>query len=131
MTEDRKTLIRYRLQCALETMDDAEALANDGRWRSTANRLYYAAFYAIIALLLVNDLQSKKHSGVRALFLRHFVHTGTFSEELADTYKWLFDTRMKSDYTDMLDIDPAKIRNAIEPTRALITRAQELIEEEL
>lgn len=131
MTEERETLIRFRLDCAAETLHEAELLAGNGQWRGAANRLYYAAFYATIALLLSDDLQSRKHSGVRALFLRNYVQSGEFPEELADLYKWLFDTRMKSDYVDMFDIDPTSIQHALEPTRAFIARAEELIKEKL
>ena len=41
-----------------------------------ANRIYYACFYATVALLLTRNLSSLKHSGVMALFNRHFVRGG-------------------------------------------------------
>jgi uncharacterized protein (UPF0332 family) len=46
-------LIKYRLERAKDTLDDARILADKEKWNSTINRLYYAAYYAIIALLLI------------------------------------------------------------------------------
>ena len=131
MTDERESLIRFRLECAHEAMLDAESLIDAGRWRGAANRLYYAAFYAVVALLLTDELHSRKHSGVRALFMRHYGNSGRFEPELARIYKWLYDTRMNSDYSDMYDVEPDEIRSAVEPTRALIARAEALTEEKL
>lgn len=129
MTGDRDTLVRYRLLCASEALADAEANVSDERWRAAVNRLYYAAFYAVSALLLSHDLQSRKHTGVRGLFMRHYGTTGQFEPELVKTFNRLFDSRLKSDYTDLYEVEPDFIRNAVAPTRALIARVAALIEE--
>ncbi len=64
-----KDLIAYRLQRARETLEDARILAKAARWNTCVNRLYYACFYAISALLATKGLASSKHSGVRAASL--------------------------------------------------------------
>jgi uncharacterized protein (UPF0332 family) len=55
MTGTKKDLINYRLERAKETLEDAKLLAEKQRWNSAINRLYYAAYYAIIALLLLTS----------------------------------------------------------------------------
>ena len=67
MKEWNKELVLYRLTRAHETLD-ARLLANAGRWNACVNRLYYACFYAISALLVRNSLSSSKHAGVRGFF---------------------------------------------------------------
>jgi uncharacterized protein (UPF0332 family) len=56
MTNSREDLVNYRLERAKDTLDDARILADNKKWNSTINRLYYAAYYAIIALLLKSNL---------------------------------------------------------------------------
>jgi uncharacterized protein (UPF0332 family) len=51
MTSSREDLVNYRLERAKDTLDDARILADNKKWNSTINRLYYAAYYAVIALL--------------------------------------------------------------------------------
>jgi len=79
-------LVRYRLQRARETLEDARILANSSRWNPCVNRLYYACFYAVSALLIRHGLSSSKHTGVRSLFNRHYVRTGVVPKELAQLY---------------------------------------------
>ena len=47
-------LIRYRIQRAFETLDEARLMAESDHWNGCVNRLYYACFYAVNALLQTN-----------------------------------------------------------------------------
>ena len=55
MTGSVRELVDYRLKRAKETLDDAQILADKGKWNSAMNRLCYAAYYAVIALLLKSN----------------------------------------------------------------------------
>jgi len=68
VTKLSEDLILYRIVRAKETLEDARILAGSKRWNACVNRLYYACFYAVSALLIQNDLSSSKHTGVRSLF---------------------------------------------------------------
>jgi len=131
VTENREAHVRYRLECAWECVSDAELLIREERWRSAVNRLYYSAFHAVSALLLAHEMHSRKHTGVRGLFMQHFGRPGEFEPELVKIFNQLFDSRLEADYSDMYEVDPEFIRSAIEPTRAFIARAEELIKEKL
>ncbi len=69
--ENQQDYIDYRLQKADESFADAELLAKNGRWNAVVNRLYYACFYAVIALLLSKDIKSTTHEGGRSQFSLH------------------------------------------------------------
>lgn len=47
------------------------------------NRLYYAMFYAVLALLQEKEMGTSKHSGAIALFDREYVKTGLFPKEMS------------------------------------------------
>lgn len=120
MTGTREELIAYRIERARETFDDARLLADQGRWASCANRLYYACFYAVSALLLRQDLKSTKHSGIRSLFNRHFVKTGRVSKELGRTYNDLYELRQEGDYVDLLYIDESQVRSRVPQAKVFV-----------
>lgn len=62
---------------------EADVLDQSGMSRrSVMNRLYYAMFYAVLALLQEKEMGTSKHSGAIALFDREFVKTGTFPKEM-------------------------------------------------
>ncbi len=95
-------LILFRRDRSLETIEDALILAESGRWNACVNRLYYACFYAISALLLLEGRSSTRHTGVRSLFNLHFVRTGIVSKDLARVYNDLFERRQEGDYVDFV-----------------------------
>jgi uncharacterized protein (UPF0332 family) len=55
MTKKEDEYIKYRFKRAEESFDDALILIKNRRWNTAINRLYYAYFYAVIALLLKNE----------------------------------------------------------------------------
>ena len=102
-------LVLYRLQRARQTLEDARLLANASRWNPCVNRLYYACFYAVSALLLQDGLSSSKHTGVRSLLNRHYVRTGKVPKELAQIYNDLLERRHEGDYMDFVDFEEAQV----------------------
>ncbi len=101
MTGSKVELINYRLDRAKDTFDDAKILADREKWNSTVNRLYYAAYYAVIALLLDADLSPTTHSGAKSNFSEYFIKTGKLPIELGKSYSQLFTWRQKGDYDDL------------------------------
>ena len=70
----RSDLARFRIQQAEESLDEAELLYRSGKSpRSVINRVYYAMFYSILALLIFEPYSSSKHTGVLSYFNRRFV----------------------------------------------------------
>lgn len=60
--DQRRSYVLYRMESANKTLDAAKLLADNAQWNSAINRLYYALFYAVSALLLDNDIQAKTHT---------------------------------------------------------------------
>ena len=69
------------------------------------NRLYYAAYYAVIALLLENGITAQTHAGVKQMLGLHFVLTGKLSVQTSNIYATLFEKRHSSDYDDFAFYD--------------------------
>ncbi|MBI1319675.1 MAG: HEPN domain-containing protein [Candidatus Hydrogenedens sp.] len=87
-----------RIREAKSTLEEARELCARQRWRGCANRLYYACFYAALALLAVDGKGSSKHTGVRGLLVTDYIRTGLIAEPLGRFYHMLFEARLQADY---------------------------------
>jgi uncharacterized protein (UPF0332 family) len=127
MSGTKEDLIRYRIARAKDTLDDARILADKKKWNSAINRLHYAGYYAIIALLLSADLKPTTHNGAKSNFSEHFIKTGRIDKELGKIFSQLFTWRQKGDYDDLFDFQQDTVLPYFEPVRKLISEAEKLI----
>ena len=125
--ENKQDYIDYRLQKADESFEDASLLAKNGRWNAVVNRLYYACFYAVIALLLSKDIKTTTHDGGRNQFSLHFIKTGKIDKEVGKLLSKLFDLRQKGDYGDLYDYDAEIAEPLIPLTKEFINEIKRLI----
>lgn len=127
--EDLQALVDYRLQRAEETLEEARMMQTAGHWNACANRLYYAAFYAVSALLVKDGFKASKHSGVKALFNRHYVKRGAVSKEMGRLYNRLFDLRQEGDYLDFVFLEEDVVAPLVNETAAFIEVIRPLLRE--
>jgi len=120
MTGSKEDLIKYRIIRAKDTLDDAMILADKRKWNSSINRLYYAAYYAVMALLLKNDIKPTTHNGAKSNFSEHFIKTGLIPLRFGKMYSQLFTWRQKGDYDDFFDFEKEKVYPYFEPVKELI-----------
>jgi len=128
MTGTKDDLVKYRLLRAKETYEDAQILAEKGRWNSSINRLYYSAYYAVMALLLNSDLKPTTHTGAKSNFSEHFIVTNKIPKEFGKMYSQLFTWRQKGDYDDMFDFENKMVLPYFEPVAKLIKLIEETLE---
>ena len=131
MNEEIRTLVRYRLERAFETIEEARILLAGGHANTYVNRLYYACFYAVSALLLLQDKSFAKHSGIRSAFHREFVRSGMLSKELGHLYDRLFDNRQKADYADLVTFSPEEVSPWLDESVGFVRIIAELAENEM
>jgi uncharacterized protein (UPF0332 family) len=106
---------------------EAQTLFDAGLLNAYVNRLYYACFYAVSALLLTRDLSTSKHGYLRSLMHREFVKTGLIPKELGKHFDLLFNNRMKGDYGDFVRFDVDDIAGWLKETKRFIDHAESLI----
>jgi uncharacterized protein (UPF0332 family) len=127
VTEPSRDLIGYRLQRAYESLEDAHLLADARRWNLCVNRLYYACFYAVSALLAQAGMSSARHSGVRSLFNRHFVKTGKINADVARIFNDLFERRQEGDYVDFVRFEGSQVRTWMPQAEAFVAEIARLL----
>jgi uncharacterized protein (UPF0332 family) len=101
----KEDYIEYRILKSKEIFDDAKLLANNQRWNSCMNRLYYSSYYLVSALLYQNDFKSETHNGTKTQFNFHYIKTGHININYGKLYSNLFEWRQESDYADFVDFD--------------------------
>ena len=127
--QDRATLVVLGLEKSEKMLDAANWLIEEKHWSLAANRLYYALFHAIKALLTSDAHPIGTHRGAGNLFYLHYVKTGIFTLEENKVYARLQQLRDDGDYNCVIDVDKEDVEDFIEPTRALIEKIKKYIAE--
>jgi uncharacterized protein (UPF0332 family) len=109
MPYTKEEYIAYRIDRAWRTFNDAKLLAESQSWNSSINRLYYACFYAVLALFAKHEINSHTHSGVKTQLAHHFIKTGIIDKTQGMIYADLFDYRQKGDYGDFFDFEKESV----------------------
>ncbi len=126
MIDHQSAIVAYRLKRAHEAWDEAKLLWNAGHFNTYVNRLYYACYYAVSALLIKNGFSSSTHAGAQNLFAQHFVKVGIVSKKLGEFYYTLFHYRQESDYKDNYRIDEELAAPWLEKARDFVSLIEEL-----
>ena len=97
---EKEILINQKITRAKSILSEVNNLISFGYYETSVNRLYYACFYCVQALLAKIDNFPKSHKGTITMFNAHYVKESIFSKELARFYHELFEQRLMADYSD-------------------------------
>ena len=127
--QDKSGQIQYRLKRAKDTLTEVDLYIENKHWNTAVNRLYYACYYAVSALLIQNQVETASHAGVRQKFGQLFVLPGLVSRDLGRHFSELFEKRHKGDYDDFFDIDEETALRMVEPSKILIKIIENLLKD--
>ncbi|GHT34624.1 UPF0332 protein [Bacteroidia bacterium] len=127
LEDERKALIELKLERADETIKEIPFLIEKEFYRNAANRLYYACYYVVSALLLQNSYDAHSHNGINTLFALHFVKTGIVSKEDGKLYGNLYALRQTGDYDEVKTVEREDVVTLLVPAEQFIKKIEELI----
>lgn len=127
MTGEERSIITYRVQRAYEAIEEAKTLFDADHINAYVNRLYYACFYAVSALLLTKNVSTSKHGYLRSLMHKDFVKTGLISKEMGKHFDLLFASRQEGDYTDFVVFKADEVAPWLVPTQGFVSAIETLI----
>ncbi|MCD4696732.1 MAG: HEPN domain-containing protein [Bacteroidales bacterium] len=119
--------IKYRINNAFKTFESAKYLAQEDYFSDCVSRLYYSCFYAISALLLKNDINTKSHKGLKSAFNQEFIKSEVISKQSGITFNKVHDMRIKGDYNDFFDFNKDNVLTLFEPVEQLLLEINELL----
>ncbi len=102
-------LLRYRIDRANESLEDARISLEGSRLRNALNRIYYAGFYIVGALALKHNFSTAKHYTLIGWFNKNFVKTKLVDIETGKTLLRAFEVRQESDYDDYVEYDSEEV----------------------
>ena len=95
------------------------------RWyRSAANRAYYAIFHAMRAVLALDGVDMKHHSGIISEFWKRYIKTGVFDTSLSGLISELSDVRAGSDYNDFFIVSKADTAEQVQSAGTFLTAVE-------
>ena len=100
MDERQKNLSKYRIAEAEDSLKVAAHCLKEGLYKDSINRSYYAAFYAVKAILALSTVDFKRHKDVMGYFNKEYVAKEIFPREIGRKLGTLQRVREKSDYDD-------------------------------
>lgn len=100
MDERQKNLSNYRIAEAEDSLKVAAHCLKEGLYKDSINRSYYAAFYAVKAILALSTVDFKRHKDVMGYFNKEYVAKEIFPREIGRKLGTLQRVHEKSDYDD-------------------------------
>ena len=100
MPDNKKELMVYRMTGAKEKLDSSKLLLDNGNYKDSIGRSYYAMFSAVRAILALDGVDYSKHAGVIAYFQKEYVKTGKFDKLYSKYLSQAFQIRNQADYED-------------------------------
>ena len=125
--QERKELVKYRILKARETYNEVELHIQNNLWNTAVNRLYYACYYAVMALLIDKEIKPQTHSGVRQMFGLYFVKTSIIDSDSGKFFSDIYDKRQTGDYDDYIIFEKEDVIDLLEPANILITQIEDLL----
>ena len=114
--------IGFRVSEAREAFADAVTLIDRGSTLSVVDRLYYACFYAVSALICTEGGRPIEDSRLQTVFSQEWIKTGRFPAQNEKFFRCLFDLQHRSDFGD--EAPPTR-----EATQKLMAEARLFLDE--
>ena len=127
MDEHTKAIINVRLEKAKEDIATAHDLIALGRLRGAVNRAYYAIYHLATAVLLTQDIERSKHSGVQSAFGQYLIKPGLIEPEYGRILTSARKAREISDYADQLELDEEAARRIVADADRFVARMEEYL----
>ena len=126
--ETKESFVKYRLEKAKETLETSKMILKDRKDLTSANnRAYYAIFYAIRAVLAIDEIDFKRHKDVIAYFNQEYVNKEIFPKMIGRKISQAQKIRDDSDYDDNYEPSFEKTSQQIQTAEEVISLVEEYI----
>lgn len=126
-SDDRRELIKYRLEQAEDTINDVRILIENNRFRAAVNRIYYGMFYSLLALGLKNNFETSKHTQLIGWFNKSFINEGLIDTKYGKIINKAFNRRTKGDYDIYIDFDKDVVIEMFNDMQDFISKIRQYI----
>lgn len=125
--EEKDILKELEYSKAVKLLEECDKVIELEMWNVAANRLYYALFHAVSALLINAGIPVGSHKGSHLRFGKHFVQTGIFPPSSGRLYSQMESLRERADYNCAFEAEKEDIEQLYAPSREMIERIGSII----
>lgn len=128
--EERNAIVAYRTEKARMALDEIKKVMPLEVWSIIANRMYYALFYAVSALLTKDSHPVNTHKGALSLVNQYYVKTDILTKEDGHLFGQVFAFRQGSDYDDFIDATKEDVERLFPKVEVLVEKIIALTNED-
>lgn len=110
-------------------MKSAQILLDNGNYKDSVSRSYYAMFTGIRAILAKDGIDYSKHSGVIAYFQKEYIKTGIFEKKYSKYIQTAFQVRNSSDYDDFYIVSVTEAQEQANKAKELLETVGKYLQE--
>lgn len=108
--DDRKILIKYRLDQAKQTIGEVGKLIEMDLLNVAVNRIYYGIFYCLTALALKYEFASSKHAQLIGWFNQTFIKTEQIEVKYGKIVRDAYKNRSDGDYAPFISFSKEDVQ---------------------
>ncbi|OGU12223.1 MAG: hypothetical protein A2X61_10710 [Ignavibacteria bacterium GWB2_35_12] len=129
--EDKIILINYKREKAKQILDEVSSHIKNNYLATAMNRIYYAGFNMVTALMLIDGFSSSKHSQLIGKFNKDYINSGIIDKDIADILNLAYRKRTAVDYHDFTIVVEEEVQLYYEKMKKFIKLIDEIIENKL
>ena len=103
--QERDTLVSLYKAKAQQTIEEARLAIVQKAWSMAMNRIYYACFHAVTALLVKDGHPVGTHLGAKMNLGKYYVKEGLLAPQLGRLFSQLASLREKADYDVLFKVE--------------------------
>jgi len=131
MKEVLRDIVAYRIKASRDTLSEIEIHLQNGFLATAMNRLYYAGFYMISALALLDKFPTSKHKQLIGWFNKEYLKTGIINPEKGKILRKAYERRQSSDYHDFVTLTKSQIEEYYSKMKDFVNVVEEVVQEKL
>jgi uncharacterized protein (UPF0332 family) len=126
--KDRESLIEYRLNQALETIELAKFLVGSDKLIIAVNRIYYGMYYALTALALKSKFETSKHGQLIGWFNKEYISSKMVDARYGKILRNAYQNRTKGDYDAFVSFSKVEVEYMLSEMADFIEEIKRLLE---
>ena len=115
--------MQYRIESAEDKLKSSRILLDNGQYKDSIGRSYYAIFSAVRAVLATERVDYTRHAGVIAHFQKEYIKTDLFETKYSKYLQRAFQIRNSCDYDDFYIVSKEdaeeQLKDAVEMVSAI------------
>lgn len=123
--------IQYKRDRAFEALDDIQKMLDNKMLSAAMNRIYYAGFYIVGALLLLDGFSTSKHRQLIGYFNKEYIKTGKVPVDIGEILDESYNNRVTSDYHDFVYLTKTQVEEFYNQMKEFVGFIDQIIQDRL